>query len=554
MEQEQQRVTRLAQQQQQRQKQNQQQQQQRSCDYSLSQDAIYKVFTYLNSNSLYASEEGDSTGADKLLDDAARSGSSSRSSCISGENSTLYAEIGAAERDRDGDEDDEYDDRTPDEGKVLLDDDDDDDYEAEQEEKEAEQELETRYILEEMKYSDARRAICSLCRYSLGRAGTGLVEDFERALLCSDGHLLCHRCVQKLAVKSDTNCPLCSVAESRASMSTSASLPPPRNNNNSSSSSSGDSGRLRGGTSEALQASTTTKPVAHRSRSGARAKKRIAPPSAARRVVSRGPPPQPQPQQQQRHRRDHHRDDRYGATVQTLGTSSIINAQTLSECSRRPIQCPRLDCAVNVAFSALANHFMFDHPEVPILGVDPGERSTFVFDYDDLDDDSSRCLALLLVSNKLSGPAARQFNGMHVHPRYKNRLPLPLLAARLATCYGASDSAEIRNGCGVENEAVVHRSIDDVVIAWVAGLDIGSSANVTLLRYSVQAFDVVDDNGQECGGGRSLTYTGPINSLRTAQRPREVFLTGDCVILHAGFIRHVTSRDCRNININVVVH
>ncbi|XP_014229219.1 uncharacterized protein LOC106654044 [Trichogramma pretiosum] len=550
MEQEQQRVTRLAQQQQQRQKQNQQQQQ--SCDYSLSQDAIYKVFTYLNSNSLYASEEGDSTGAaDKLLDDAARSGSSSRSSCISGENSMLYAEIGAAEHDRDGDEDDEdeddeYDDRTPDEGK-----------EEEEEEKEAEQELETRYILEEMKYSDARRAICSVCRYSLGRAGTGLVEDFERALLCSDGHLLCHRCVQKLAVKSDTNCLLCSVAESRASMSTSASLPPPRNHNNnnnndSSNSSSGDSGRLRGGTSETL-ASTTTKPVAHRSSSGARAKKGITPP-AARRVVSRGPPPQPQPQPQQQQQQPQHRRDQQQRRA--AGTNSIINAQTLSECSRRPIQCPRLDCAVNVAFSALANHFMFDHPEVPILGVDPGERSTFIFDYDDLDDDSSRCLALLLVSNKLSGPAARQFNGMHVHPRYKNRLPLPLLAARLATCYGSSksDSAEVRNSCGVENEAVVHRSIDDVVIAWVAGLDIGSSANVTLLRYSVQAFDVVDDNGQECGGGRSLTYTGPINSLRTAQRPREVFLTGDCVILHAGFIRHVTSRDCRNININVVVH
>ncbi|CAB0038194.1 unnamed protein product [Trichogramma brassicae] len=154
--------------------------------------------------------------------------------------------------------------------------------------------------------------------------------------------------------------------------------------------------------SEAL--ASTTKPVAHRSSSSARAKKRITPP-AARRVVSRGPPPQPQPQQQQ-HRRDQQRDDhRYGpiaSQVQAAGTSSIINAQTLSECSRRPIQCPRLDCAVNVAFSALTSHFMFDHPEVPILGVDPGERSTFIFDYDDLVDDSSRCLALLLVSNKLS--------------------------------------------------------------------------------------------------------------------------------------------------------
>lgn len=79
-----------------------------------------------------------------------------------------------------------------------------------------------------------------------------------------------------------------------------------------------------------------------------------------------------------------------------------ISSQMMAECSRRPIQCPRLDCAVNVAFSALTNHFIFDHPEVPILTVDPDEKITLIVNFDGLEYDSSRCLALLLVADKLS--------------------------------------------------------------------------------------------------------------------------------------------------------
>lgn len=72
------------------------------------------------------------------------------------------------------------------------------------------------------------------------------------------------------------------------------------------------------------------------------------------------------------------------------------------DCSRKPIRCPRLDCSVNVAFSALTHHFLFDHPEVPILNVEPGVQSTLVISYEALSCNSSRCLALLLVSGKLS--------------------------------------------------------------------------------------------------------------------------------------------------------
>lgn len=79
-----------------------------------------------------------------------------------------------------------------------------------------------------------------------------------------------------------------------------------------------------------------------------------------------------------------------------------FNGQTTWECSRRPIRCPRIDCDVNVAFSSLTHHFLFDHPEVPILSVEPGVKSTLIISFAALSYDTSRCLALLLVSGKLS--------------------------------------------------------------------------------------------------------------------------------------------------------
>lgn len=87
-----------------------------------------------------------------------------------------------------------------------------------------------------------------------------------------------------------------------------------------------------------------------------------------------------------------------------------IKVKSFSDCSRRPIRCPRLDCSVNVAFSALTHHFIFDHPDVPILTVEPGTESKLIVSYGALSCNSSRCLALLLVSGKLSLVYFRHMN------------------------------------------------------------------------------------------------------------------------------------------------
>ncbi|XP_019889809.2 uncharacterized protein LOC105287098 [Ooceraea biroi] len=223
--------------------------------------------------------------------------------------------------------------------------------------------------------------------------------------------------------------------------------------------------------------------------------------------------------------------DRYACEIKLKSSSS-------ADCSRRPIRCPRLDCLVNVAFSALTHHFLFDHPEVPILCVEPGAERTLIVSYGALSCNSSRCLALLLVSGKLSDSAARFFGGSQIHPKYRNRLPLPVLAARLHNNHSYACCEEMHAG----GEG---RCEKDMIIAWVAGLDI---SDIDRLRCSIQAVDSIEN-----GAFRSLTYTGPVTSLRTAQCPRDVFLAGDCIVLHEGLIGHITS-GCTSLNVNVVVH
>ncbi|XP_003425697.1 uncharacterized protein LOC100679314 isoform X2 [Nasonia vitripennis] len=397
-------------------------------------------------------------------------------------------------------------------------------YGDDEEEEEEEEEDDSKFRLDEMRYSDARMGICSVCHFSIS-GNDASPSDFEKALLCSDGHLLCHQCVQRFDIQSDTNCVLCAATESQQSISSVSrassvkSIKPKR--------------RARNHPVPRPRRSQRRNEVHYGLNYGAESCEdnwEETEQEEANYEESR---------EEFQHVQTEAKQRSYCSIVQkeeSAPSKAQINGQMMTECSRRPIQCPLLDCAVNVAFSALTNHFIFDHPEVPILIVDPGEKSTLVVNFDGLVYDSSRCLALLLVSGKLSGPAAKQFNGSHIHPRYKNRLPLPILAARLH-CNASHDGGETGKGN--------HEDGGDVVIAWVAGLDIGNS---TTLRCSIQAIDSIDGEAF-----RSLTYTGPINSLRTAQKPKEVFLTGDCVILHDGFINHITS-GCKNLNVNVTIH
>ncbi|XP_015605171.2 uncharacterized protein LOC107272487 [Cephus cinctus] len=409
----------------------------------------------------------------------------------------------------------------------------DEDEEAEEEERE--KKYKEREIL---RYP--RSSLCTVCHVEAINANPDDFSNRYEPLACSQGHLLCYRCIKKFAIRSDVGCILCDVESQRSNSSCS------RDSNTS--------------------LKKTNKPYEVQNvMSGSNVHDyHVNPWVRGYPSISKPVPKKRQPRYgSAMHGNDsttdwetdltdtHDRRTVNEARQQSSYCSIIkdeeqvspsqmkIGNQGTSECSRRPIRCPRLDCAVNVAFSSLTHHFLFDHPEVPILNVEPGAKSTLIVSFTALSCDSSRCLALLLVSGKLSGPATRLFSSGQIQQKYKNRLPLPVLAARLHSTSRYCSHNE-GHACGEGHDE------GDVIIAWVAGLDIGSSTRP--LKCSIQAVDNIDNEGF-----RSLTYTGPVNSLRTAQKPREVFLSGDCVILHEGLINHITS-DCTSLNVNVIIH
>ena len=51
---------------------------------------------------------------------------------------------------------------------------------------------------------------------------------------------------------------------------------------------------------------------------------------------------------------------------------------------------------------------------------------------------------------------------------------------------------------------------------------------------------------------RSLTYVGPIGSLRESQKPLDVYKRGDCLILNPGLLVQLSPEG--RYDLNVVVH
>ena len=71
------------------------------------------------------------------------------------------------------------------------------------------------------------------------------------------------------------------------------------------------------------------------------------------------------------------------------------------------------------------------------------------------------------------------FNGSQINPKYRNRLPLPVLAARL----------HCTDQC-IPNDKIKKKNFreKDIIIAWVAGLDIG---NTNKLLCSIQVYYII---------------------------------------------------------------
>lgn len=72
------------------------------------------------------------------------------------------------------------------------------------------------------------------------------------------------------------------------------------------------------------------------------------------------------------------------------------------------------------------------------------------------------------------------FNGSQINPKYRNRLPLPVLAARLHCTDQCIPNDKINKKKNFREK--------DIIIAWVAGLDIG---NTNKLLCSIQVYYII---------------------------------------------------------------
>ncbi|XP_008560408.3 uncharacterized protein LOC103580441 [Microplitis demolitor] len=351
----------------------------------------------------------------------------------------------------------------------------------------------------------SRLGLCAACHLTVDTTNRG----YDKSLLCNEGHVVCQRCIRHYSLDPDEDCLLCADSEKNSPTSNDSNLVYEdtypvydlENNN--------------------LNLNLNSPDSSSANNKNNQSKTRANPDSFI--VNSRNEP-------EARDKTTRQADLELSYTSLTSSERLGVGSSQITDCSRRPIHCPRLDCAINITFSSLVHHFVFDHPEVPIMSIEPGIKSTLIINASSLSRDSSLCLAILLISGKLTAPVTRLFNGNQIHPKYRNRLPLPVLAARLHS----------NHPCPDPNNPQRHET---QVIAWIAGLDV---ASIGTLRYTIQVVDDLEDNV------RSLAYSGPITSLRIAQRPREVLQNGDCLIIHQGLVNQLTAAG--NLNINVIVH
>ncbi|XP_067001091.1 uncharacterized protein [Anabrus simplex] len=197
--------------------------------------------------------------------------------------------------------------------------------------------------------------------------------------------------------------------------------------------------------------------------------------------------------------------------------------------SHRPIHCPKTPCHSTVAVASLTAHFTFDHPDVPLLTVDPGVKSHLWLSPSSIPLEVSRCVALLLVSGRSRKSSRSISNLTPSMAKFHNREPLPLMTTRTRMI---GDRSESMNGSGDSTD-------DATVLIWISDVDSG-------VKYTLEVY-----SGQN--PERSISSTCPVVSLREPQTPRSVYRRGDAVILHPAFTSAISERN-GGFDISILIH
>ncbi|KAL0266557.1 UNVERIFIED_CONTAM: hypothetical protein PYX00_009067 [Menopon gallinae] len=222
--------------------------------------------------------------------------------------------------------------------------------------------------------------------------------------------------------------------------------------------------------------------------------------------------------------------------------SSVLSLA--GEPSKRPIRCPTHLCGRNIAVTALTSHFSFDHPDVPPVNVDFDVSSHLFVVPDVIPFNYGRCVAMLLIPNRLEPINSVSQSNFINSPKGKNCLPLVVMASRLdcvTNPQNANTTEENRAEMNQGDFRIRENMKSPLLVIWLAGIEANTSIFTTLQVTEKQT------------NIRSVVYTGPVTSLRSCQNTTKVFEQGDCLVIHSGMLENIIG-DRGGFDLHVVVH
>ncbi|RZB77524.1 hypothetical protein BDFB_010755 [Asbolus verrucosus] len=201
--------------------------------------------------------------------------------------------------------------------------------------------------------------------------------------------------------------------------------------------------------------------------------------------------------------------------------------------SKRPLQCPHVDCNRYVSVFDLNAHFQHEHMEVPIAETALDARNPLAFYPRDVRYGVKQCLVLLSV---LPPPLDAGTTTRSRAEKPKPPATIAVLASRIAVAHLGEES----NECMVEDEeaASVVLGNNDKIIVW-------TSSNVVCdYSYTVAASTVCEDI--------RIKYYGPV--LQLGDTPKKLCKEGHCLILSHFHFLGMSENGSKPLNLDVIIH
>ncbi|XP_044263701.1 uncharacterized protein LOC123010691 [Tribolium madens] len=197
--------------------------------------------------------------------------------------------------------------------------------------------------------------------------------------------------------------------------------------------------------------------------------------------------------------------------------------------SKRPLQCPHVDCNRYVSIYDLNAHFQHEHMEVPITETALDARNPLTFQPTDIRYGVKQCLILLNVI-----PQNEEIENSGSQEKPLMPVTVAVLASRLASAQLGDEEDVVTQD---ENTGMVSGNNDKIII-WTA-------SNVLCdFSYTV-AVSTITENVR-------VKHYGPV--LQLGNNPQTLCMEGQCLILSHFHFLGMSDNGLKPLRLDVIIH